>query len=58
MATCRKVTVKERIAATEREAGRKLTAEERIGLNLLPQQYSCTGAGVGGIRGAKPKKRR
>jgi hypothetical protein len=58
MATCRKVTAKERIVATERETGRKLTADEKIGLELLPEQYTCTGSGVGGLRGTKLKRRR
>lgn len=56
MATCRKVTLKERITATERETGRKLTGGERLGLSLLPSQFTCTGAGVGGLRGSKLKR--
>ena len=57
MASCRKVTIKERLAATEREAGRKLTDAERIGLELIPTQYTCTGPGVAGTK-PKPKKPR
>jgi hypothetical protein len=55
MATCQKLTVKDRIAALERETGRKITADERVGLQLGPEQYVCTGSGVGSLAGSKPK---
>ena len=55
MATCRKLTLRERVTAAEREAGGKLTADARAALELGPSQYSCTGADVGGLRGTKPK---
>lgn len=59
-ASCRKMTVKEQIAAIESATGRKITKDGRIGLELGPQRYVCTGAGVGGLRGSpvkKPKRR-
>lgn len=58
MATCRKVTLTDRIAATERETGRKVTADERHALALSPPQYTCTGPGVAGLAGRKPKTKR
>jgi hypothetical protein len=58
MATCRKLTLKEMIATREREAGVKLPKSAKIGLELLPPQYVCTGEGVGGLRGTTVAKRR
>lgn len=57
MATCRKLTLKELIADRERTAGKKLSKEEKLGLELMPPQYACTGDGVGGLRGKKVKIR-
>lgn len=58
MATCRKQTLKELIATREREAGTKLSRADKIGLELLPAQYVCTGDGVGALRGTKVVSRR
>lgn len=55
MATCRRMTLKERIAAAE-AGGTKLTAEARkaIELSLAPAPYVCSGAKVGSLAGTKP----
>ena len=60
MAKCRKMTVAERIAQAEKEAGQTgLSAEARkaIELSLTPAPYVCTGSGVG-LAGRKRRKRR
>jgi hypothetical protein len=60
MATCRKVTYGDRIAAAERLAGRALTEPEKVSIRAQPPAYECKGAGVAGLRGARKiaKKRR
>ena len=58
MATCKKQTLKQLIATREAAAGRKLTKDERLGVQLMPPQWLCSGAGVGGLRGTKVKSRR
>ena len=57
MARCRKMTLKELVARTEKEAGRKLNAGERAGLDLLPPQYDCTTGGIRGARRARTRRR-
>ncbi len=57
-ATCHKMSLKEVIVQREQAAGRKLTKDEKLGVQLMPPQYACTGAGVGGLRGITVKKRR
>lgn len=57
MATrCRKMTTKELITRTEKEAGRKLTVDERTGLDLMPPQYDCTTPGSR-ARSRRPRRR-
>lgn len=62
MTTCRKLTVKERLADAAQAAGGKLTREARetleLSLALTPAPYVCTGSGVGSAATSKRKRKR
>jgi hypothetical protein len=56
MASCRRMTLRERVAAAEKDAGGSISKETRraIELSLVPAPYVCSGAKVGTLAGTKP----
>ncbi len=46
MGKCRKISLDELAKKLAAEKGRKLTAEEKAGLKVLPPQYACSGSSM------------